>query len=121
MWQIENAVTDVLALDIDSGFLCNGRPCTCPVRDIAFGFLLWTETRYSDEIAAAYTIKKTCCQRTSLNVIAFAGETPRRRHFHGKVLRTRYLPFALDRRHFDPGLLGYFAANNERIFDNKWR
>ncbi|MDP2606396.1 MAG: hypothetical protein Q8S00_27965, partial [Deltaproteobacteria bacterium] len=31
MWQIENAVTDVLALDIDSGFLCNGRPCTCPV------------------------------------------------------------------------------------------
>jgi len=31
MWQIENAVTDVLALDIDSRFLCNGRPCTCPV------------------------------------------------------------------------------------------
>ena len=31
MWQIENAVTDVLALDIDSGFLCNGRPCTCPI------------------------------------------------------------------------------------------
>ncbi len=31
MWQIENAVTDVLALDIDSRFLCNGRPCTCPL------------------------------------------------------------------------------------------
>ena len=31
MWQIKNAVTDVLALDIDSGFLCNGRPCTCPL------------------------------------------------------------------------------------------
>ena len=31
MWQIENAVTDVLALDIDSRFLCNGRPCTCPI------------------------------------------------------------------------------------------
>jgi len=42
MWQIENAVTDVLALDIDSRFLCNGRPCTCPV--IAIGLLrlsLW--------------------------------------------------------------------------------
>ncbi len=31
MWQIENTVTDVLALDIDSRFLCNGRPCTCPL------------------------------------------------------------------------------------------
>ncbi len=32
MGQVENAVTAVLALDIDSGFLCNGRPCTCPLR-----------------------------------------------------------------------------------------
>ncbi|MCZ6547248.1 MAG: NAD(P)-dependent oxidoreductase [Deltaproteobacteria bacterium] len=31
MWQIENAVTDVLALDIDSGFRCKGGPCTCPL------------------------------------------------------------------------------------------
>jgi len=31
MWQIENAVTDVLALAIDSGFICNGGPCTCPL------------------------------------------------------------------------------------------
>jgi len=32
MWQIENAVKDVLALDIDSGFRCKGGPCTCPIR-----------------------------------------------------------------------------------------
>ena len=31
MWQIENAVTKALALDIDSGFLCNGCACTCPI------------------------------------------------------------------------------------------
>ncbi len=31
MWQIENAVKDVLALDIDSGFPCKGGPCTCPL------------------------------------------------------------------------------------------
>ncbi len=31
MWQIENAVKDVLALDIDSGFRCKGGPCTCPL------------------------------------------------------------------------------------------
>ena len=35
MWQIENAVKDVLALDIDSGFRCKGGPCTCP-------FTIWT-------------------------------------------------------------------------------
>ena len=32
MWQIENAVKDVLALDIDSGFRCKGGACTCPFR-----------------------------------------------------------------------------------------
>ncbi len=32
MWQIENAVKDVLALDIDSGFRRKGGPCTCPFR-----------------------------------------------------------------------------------------
>ncbi len=31
MGQIENAVKDVLALDIDSGFRCKGGPCTCPM------------------------------------------------------------------------------------------
>ena len=33
MWQIENAVREVLALDIDSGFRCKEGACTCPFID----------------------------------------------------------------------------------------
>ena len=36
MWQIENAVREVLALDIDSGFRCKEGACTCPIKPIDF-------------------------------------------------------------------------------------